>query len=222
MVSEDNRIPPYGMTYDEARKRNALPMPDVQYGNPGPGGTYNYWDELALNPPTGAAYAEVKLLYQPTSWEYVQFLYKANTGSNPFLAQEGVNLLNAWLATGQAEPYVMAAASWGSPPPPPCGTPGVPQTLAATAGKKAITLNWKAASPAPTAGYRVYYVQAGKLQLRAGVGPTVLTYKDSGLTSRVAYTYVVTAWNDCNVNGQFDAGVDTESPVSNQAGATAQ
>jgi len=67
-----------------------------------------------------------------------------------------------------------------------------------------------------------YHVQAGKLQLRVGVGPAVLAYKDSGLTSRVTYTCVVTAWNDCNGNGAFDAGVDTESAVSNQASATAQ
>jgi hypothetical protein len=33
---------------------------------------------------------------------------------------------------------------------------------------------------------------------------------------------VVTAWNDCNSNGQFDLGVDTESAVSNLASATAQ
>ena len=38
-----------------------------------------------------------------------------------------------------------------------------------------------------------YHVQAGKLQLRVGVGPAVLAYKDSGLTSRVTYTCVVTA-----------------------------
>jgi len=54
------------------------------------------------------------------------------------------------------------------------------------------------------------------------VGPSTLTFKDTGLTSRVTYTYVVTAWNDCNANGAFDAGVDTESAVSNQASATAQ
>ncbi len=35
--------------------------------------------------------------------------------------------------------------------------------------------------------------------------------------SRMTYTYVVTAWNDCNNNGVFDAGVDQESAVSNQA-----
>jgi hypothetical protein len=221
MVAEDNRIPPYGMNYEEARKRNALPVPADQYGGT-PGGTYRHWDELALSPPTGAAYAEIKLLYQPTSWEYIQFLYKANTGSNPFLAQEGVNLLNAWLNTGMAEPHVMASATWGSPPAPACATPGIPQSLSAKPAKKAVTLSWTAGNPQPTGGYRVYYLQAGKLQLRSGVSAATSSYKDGGLTSRQTYTYVVTAWNDCNGNGVFDLGVDTESAVSNTASATAQ
>jgi hypothetical protein len=195
-------------------------MPADQYGG-APGGTYNYWDSLTLNPPTDAAYAQIRLLYQPTSWEYVQFLYLANTGQNAFLAQEGVNLLNAWLNTGMAEPYVMASATWGSAPPPPCVTPGTPQSLAAVAGRKAITLTWKAGSPAPTTGYRVYYLQAGKLQLRGSVSAGTLTYKDSGLTSRQTYTYVVTAWNDCNGNGVFDAGVDTESTPTGSISAIA-
>jgi len=221
-VIKDNRIPPYGMQYEEARKRNALPEPATQYGGPTGTNAYNYWDEVALNPPTGATRAEIKLMYQPTSWEYVQFLYAANNRQNPFLADEGINLLNAWLATGQAEPHVMAAANWGaSPPSPPCATAGAPQTLKAAPAKKAVTLNWTAGSPAPTGGYRIYYDQSGKLQLRGSVGKTVLTYKDTGLTSRVTYTYIVTAWQDCNGNGVFDPGVDTESAVSNKASATA-
>jgi hypothetical protein len=45
--------------------------------------------------------AEVRLYYQATSWEYIQFLWKQPT-SNPlpvstFLANEGVNMLDAWL-----------------------------------------------------------------------------------------------------------------------------
>ena len=31
-VAQDNRIPPYGFTYNEARQRNALPVPAEQYG----------------------------------------------------------------------------------------------------------------------------------------------------------------------------------------------
>jgi len=116
-VVRDNRIPPYGMTYEEARKRNVLPVPQNQYGGT-PGGTYNYWDEITLNPPSGAAYATITMLYQPTSWEYIQFLYLANNRQNTFLADEGVNMLEAWLNTGMAKPFKMATTSWGSPPDP--------------------------------------------------------------------------------------------------------
>jgi hypothetical protein len=70
-VIKDNRIPPYGMTHEEARKRNALPVPGTQYGSPTGTATYRYWDEVSLNPPAGAAYAHIGLMYQPTSWEYV-------------------------------------------------------------------------------------------------------------------------------------------------------
>lgn len=115
-VAGDNRIPPYGMSYNEAKKRNALPVPDTQYGNPGAGGTYNYFDTLNLNPPVGAVYASIDLLYQGTSWEYVQFLNNANTRQNAFLGQEGANMLQAWLNTGMAPPYVMTSTTWGTPP----------------------------------------------------------------------------------------------------------
>jgi hypothetical protein len=161
-------------------------------------------------------------MYQPTSWEYIQFLYLANRGEDPFLGAEGANLLDAWLATGQAEPHVMATATWGTAPAPSCSAPGTPGTLTAKPAKKAVALAWTAASPVPTGGYRISYSQAGKLQYRASVSAATLAYKDTGLTSRVAYTYVVQAWADCNGNGQYDAGVDLEGPVSNLATATAQ
>jgi hypothetical protein len=120
-VVKDNRIPPYGMRYEEARIRNALPVPDTQYGG---GPVYNYWDEVTLNPPAGALYATISMLYQPTSWEYIQFLYLANNGPDPaqggnaFLGMEGEYMLEAWLNNGMAHPYIMATASWGTPPEP--------------------------------------------------------------------------------------------------------
>jgi hypothetical protein len=110
-VVSDNRIPPYGMSFDEARRRNASPVPVDQYEGV-PGGVYEYYDELHLAPPQGAARATIELLYQPTSWEYIQFLYLANDGGNAFLAGEGANMLEAWQATGMAEPVVMASAAW--------------------------------------------------------------------------------------------------------------
>jgi hypothetical protein len=42
-----------------ARRCNVLPVPDRQHGNPGAGGTYNYWDDFSLNPPAGAVYATI-------------------------------------------------------------------------------------------------------------------------------------------------------------------
>ena len=114
-VAKDNRIPPYGMDYDESLTRSILPVPATQYGNPGPGGTFNYWDDVTLNPPTGAVTADISLKYQPTSWEYIQFLDHANDGSITYLANEGSNILDAWLNTGMAAPYTMASTTWTAP-----------------------------------------------------------------------------------------------------------
>jgi hypothetical protein len=111
-VAMDNRIPPYGMKYGEAKKRNALPVPICQYGCPNTTGTFLYYDYLTLAPPKGSKTATISLVYQPTSWEYLQFLYQANKRTNSFLANEGVNLLDAWLNTGMAEPYTMTTAAW--------------------------------------------------------------------------------------------------------------
>jgi hypothetical protein len=224
-VAKDNRIPPYGFSYEEARKRNALPVPAGQYGNPLPDGFYHYWDDFALNPPTGGEYATIDLLYQPTRWEYIQFLYLANDRQNPFLADEGDNMLEAWLATGMAAPYVMASTTWGTPTPPPgpvCDMPGTPQGLTATGGKRSVTLGWRAGNPASTGGQRVYYDQAGKLQFAAGVPSDTFSYADKGLRRGVHFCYVVTAWNDCDLDSLFDPGVDLESAPSNQACAAAK
>lgn len=114
-VVKDTRIPPYGMDYNESLIRSIVPVPSNQYGNPLPGQTFNYWDELVLNPPLGAISATINLMYQPTSWEYIQFLYLANNGSVNFLANEGSNLLDAWVNTNMAEPHLMASIQWTQP-----------------------------------------------------------------------------------------------------------
>jgi hypothetical protein len=116
-VVKDNRIPPWGMAYDESLTRSILPVPETQYGNPGPGpaSVFNYWDDFALNPPAFAVTAKIKLMYQPTSWEYIQFLDHANNGSVAFLANEGANMLDAWLNTGMATPYEMETVIWTAP-----------------------------------------------------------------------------------------------------------
>jgi len=115
-VAKDNRIPPYRMSYREARIRNCLPVPADQYGNPDANGVYDHWNTFTLSPPPGAMSATIEMLYQPTSWEYIQFLYLANKRQNTFLANEGVYLLEAWLATGMAAPYTMASTTWTRKP----------------------------------------------------------------------------------------------------------
>jgi hypothetical protein len=147
-VVDDNRIPPYGMRYNEAQKRNALPVPANQYGGGTIDSTYNYWDEInlaGLNPGGAAVFADITLYYQGTSWEYVQFLYLANNGTDPaeggnaFLGAEGVNMLEAWINADLPEasgailvngdrkmvpPVAMQHITWGTPPgvntPPTC------------------------------------------------------------------------------------------------------
>jgi hypothetical protein len=50
---------------------------------------------VSLSPPPTATRGEIDLLYQPTSWEYIQFLALANDGTTAFLADEGDNMLEA-------------------------------------------------------------------------------------------------------------------------------
>jgi hypothetical protein len=127
------------MQYDKAWKRNALPVPADEYdqyvldGN----SVYEHWDAIDLATiaadlagATGAEItgAEIQLLYQGTSWEYIQFLVNNNSGQNAFLGTEGVNMLEAWInaditAPGvmvvngdrkMVPPVVMSSATWGT------------------------------------------------------------------------------------------------------------
>jgi hypothetical protein len=111
LLAKDNRIPPYGMSYSAAAERNTLPVPADQYGNPGPSGAYDHWDDFVLNPPPTADHATIELRYQPTSWEYVQFLALASPGTG-FLGAQGARNLDAWRQTGMAAPHTMASTSW--------------------------------------------------------------------------------------------------------------
>jgi hypothetical protein len=207
-VIKDNRIPPYGMSYDLALVRNALPEPANQYGGGTVGSTYEYFDDIPLAPPSAAVSAEIRLMYQPTSWEYVQFLYLANNGTDPaeegnaFLGAEGANLLDAWLNTGMAEPYVMATASWGTAAPP-C-TAEVPAIDTAVAGDKSVAVSWTAVGDPELAGYRLYYDQGGKAQrvvdlaCTAGDQSSCTSYTDTELTNGQEYCYKVTSYKaDC-------------------------
>jgi hypothetical protein len=199
-VIKDNRIPPYGFRHEDARVRNALPVPANQYGG---GPVYQYWDEIdigAMARAVGAVSATVDLLYQPTSWEYIQFLAHANDGANAFLADEGLNLLDAWLNAGDATtrmaaPHVMASTAWGNAP---SGCEAdAPLLESASAGSKQVTLAWQALTQLPEgyAGFQfgIYYDQAGKAQAITDLPWNSGAYTDTALTNGQEYCYKLTA-----------------------------
>lgn len=119
VILRDTRIPAWGTDYAEARKRNALPVPATAYLPPGQppadGAVYRHFDDVAVVPPAGAVRAEVALLYQTASWEYIQFLWKANPRTDPFLAGVGDDLLEAWRATGMSQPVELASVTLPEP-----------------------------------------------------------------------------------------------------------
>jgi cytochrome c553 len=244
---KDNRIPPKGFRISEAEARHSEPwyggVKRLDYFTPEEyeGG----YDDVSVSIPPGADYIEVTLYYQTTSREYVEFLRDeingtANTLRSPTPAgnpQAYIVQSDPWFAKLKAwgntiwelwdrnknvegaKPVIMTQATWGTPTME-CTIPGVPQNLKATGGQKKITLSWSAGTPAPTGGYRIYYDQAGKKLFRASVPAGTTTYTDTGLSGKTTYCYSVTAWNDCNGNGTFDPGIDSESAHSNVACAT--
>jgi hypothetical protein len=199
-VISDNRIPPYGLDPELARQRNALPVPATLYEEDS-GQAYEYYDEISLQDgPDGTVSANVELLYQPTSWEYIQFLWLANKGTDPavggnaFLGEEGQNILDAWLNTRMAEPHVMASVSWGAP----TGVCDVevPILDGVTGGDKHTTLDWTADTDEDRLGYYVYYDQSGKAQLVADcTTPDCNTYTDSNLSNGQEYCYKLSAYS---------------------------
>jgi hypothetical protein len=174
--------------------RNATPVPDTQYLQPD--GTYRNHDEFGLNPPAGAVAATIDLLYQPTSWEYIQFLWLANTGANAFLGLEGDNMLAAWLNTGMARPFVMATANWGEGGADTgCDAP-VPTLASAAADTNSVTLGWPALEG--VSQYNAFYDQSDKSQpIAAGpiacAAPGSCSFTDAGLQQEQSYCYKLSA-----------------------------
>lgn len=242
---KDNRIPPKGFRIADAAARVSTPVwegvnrPELFSAEEYLGG----YRAVSLTLPAGADRVEVSLHYQTTSREYIEFLRDEINGTgnltlpasayivqtDPFFAKLkawGNTIWDLWLRNRDvttAAPYLMTQAVWGgTASPPPCTAPGTPGNVKATAlrGQK-IRVDWGAGDPAPLDGYNVYYDQSGKLSLRATVPAGTTTYTDSGLAKNTTYCYILTAWNDCNGNGQFDLGTDSESnPTSPPACVT--
>jgi hypothetical protein len=239
---KDNRIPPQGFRIHEAAGRMAQPrwQGADAYGYFTAAEYAGGYDDVSLAITAGADYVEIKLFYQITSREYIEFLRDEINGTgnltlppdaytiqtDPFFARLkawGNTIWQLWthnMNVPGAAPVLMTEAVWGMPPPPACTVPGTPQNVAATAANRNITINWSAGSPPPISGYNLYYDQAGKLQHLATTDALTLSYTDRNLKRRTEYCYVITAWNDCNGNGLFDPGNDAESGTSLRACAT--
>jgi Dictyostelium (slime mold) repeat len=111
---KDNRIPPKGFRIGEAKKRIAEP---VWLGTPDPNffSAAEYtggYDQINLMLPTGATRVDVRLYYQTTSREYVEFLRDEINGTATSLGSPAPSgEPKAYIA--QTDPFFSQLAAWG-------------------------------------------------------------------------------------------------------------
>ena len=96
-VYSDNRIPPRGFTNANF---TAIQSPPVAYAY----ADGQHWDETTYVMPTEVRFVEVKLYYQTTSKEYIEFLRDENVTNSA-----GLDLYNAWVAQGRGAPVAMVS-----------------------------------------------------------------------------------------------------------------
>jgi hypothetical protein len=98
-VYHDNRIPPRGFTNAAFL---AIQSPPVAHGY----ADGQYWDDVAYELPNTAKSVRVRLYYQSTSKEYVEFLRDENVTNTM-----GQQLYDAWVTHGRSTPVLMAEAT---------------------------------------------------------------------------------------------------------------
>ncbi|MCA9959845.1 MAG: hypothetical protein KC443_12460 [Anaerolineales bacterium] len=105
----DNRIPPRGYTFDAYAAVGAAPASNSQ-PDPTLYADGQYWDTTVYTLPAGVTAGSVRLLYQTTSKEYVEFL----RDNNPYPDyNNGQILYDLWEEFGKNEPEIMAQAGFG-------------------------------------------------------------------------------------------------------------
>lgn len=100
MIYKDNRIPPRGFTNAKFAAIQAVPV-DYAYADG------QYWDDTFFDIPAYAVGARVKLYYQSSSKEYIEYL----RDNNPFPGNpnnRGQIAYNLWVANGKGAPIEMA------------------------------------------------------------------------------------------------------------------
>lgn len=94
-IVKDNRIPPRGFTNAGFASVQAEPV----------GASYadgQYWDDTIFHIPPGATSADVRLYYQTSSKEYIEFLRDENISNDA-----GDVLYEQWELTGKSTPVLM-------------------------------------------------------------------------------------------------------------------
>ncbi len=112
IIVQDNRIPPRGFEFAAFAAVGAEPRTN---GQPDPTryADGQYWDEVVYALPEGVAYGRVRLLYQTSSKEYIEFLRDNNPDiGNP--DNNGQILYELWETTGRSTPEVMASLCFGT------------------------------------------------------------------------------------------------------------
>jgi len=100
VVISDNRIPPRGFT-------NAA---FASFGGAPVGHSYaddQHWDDTEYTIPAATKRAEVRLYYQSTSKEFVEFMRDQNVTDN-----KGTFMYNLWNDNGKCPPELMAESAW--------------------------------------------------------------------------------------------------------------
>lgn len=241
---KDNRIPPKGFRINEASERLSQP----RWGNqdvPGYFTAEEYsggYDQVSLSdfsiqiPDVESVDSvEIRLYYQTTSREYIEFLRDeingtatslTGTGAGgdpPYIIQThaffsklkawGDTIWQLWLhnmdAPGGA-PLQLAEASVNGIIVD-CNAP-VPTFAGITAETEQVLLQWQDLSGDQTVtGYEVYYDQAGKSQFIASVAaPSTTTYLDAELLGGVPHCYKLRS-TTAQCNSVF-SGVECSTP----------
>ena len=107
-IYSDNRIPPRGF--------NNAAFTAQQAGHVGYSyADGQYWDDTLYAVPPGAATAEVRVYYQTTSKEYIEFLRDTNTTNTA-----GQTAYDMWALLGKSEPALMDEVVFSIPTGPVC------------------------------------------------------------------------------------------------------
>jgi hypothetical protein len=99
-IFKDNRIPPRGFTNAEYEAAMAY-VRGAEYADG------QYWDLTQYSIPSGAVFANVTLMHQSTSKEFVEFLRNENKNNTWDVFNAGEKMYQAWVALGKSPPFEM-------------------------------------------------------------------------------------------------------------------